>query len=149
MKLKEWSQDIAVALILLILSGIMLLNAMSTMSAEARQFPVLILALFIVLSVALLIKGIKDTRDAAAGKEVNSERLVFEQIKFPLLAFVFITVYVIAVDMIGFIIPSLLFTVGMMWFNYARNKFALILVPVGLVGFLYVLFTFVLASRLP
>lgn len=37
----------------------------------------------------------------------------------------------------------------MMWFNFARNKFALILVPIGLVGFLYVLFTFVLATRPP
>lgn len=53
-------------------------------------------------------QGVKDTRDAAAGKEVDSKRMVFEQIKFPLLAFVFITIYIIAVDMIGFIIPSLL-----------------------------------------
>lgn len=149
MKLKEWSQDIVVALILLILSGAMLLNAMTTMSVDARQFPVLILGLFIILSVALLIKGVKDTRDAAVGKEVDSSRMVFEQIKFPLLAFVFTTIYIIAVDMVGFIIPSVVFTAGMMWFNYYRNKIALILVPIGLVGFLYVLFTFVLASRLP
>lgn len=149
MKLKDWSQDVIVALILLILSGIMLCNAMTAMSEDARQFPVLILIIFIILSIALLVKGIKDTRDAAAGKEVDSKQLKFEQMKFPLLAFVFITIYVIAVDMVGFIIPSLLFTAAMMWFNYARNKFALILVPVGLVGFLYVLFTFILASRLP
>ena len=71
------------------------------------------------------------------------------KIKFPLLVFVFIVVYVVAVDLVGFIIPSLLFNAGLMWFNYARNKLALILVPCGLVGFLYVLFTFILKTKMP
>lgn len=149
MKLKQWSQDIIVALILLILSGAMLFNAVTTMSDDAKQFPVLILIVFMVLAAALLVKGIQDTRNTAAGRETGEKRVTFEELKFPLLVFALITLYVIAVDMIGFIIPSLLFTAGLMWFNFSRNKLALVLVPVGLVGFLYVLFTFVLASRLP
>ena len=73
----------------------------------------------------------------------------FSQIKMPLVVFVFITIYVVLVDLVGFIVPSLVFTAALMWFNHIRNKVVCVLVPVGLVGFLYVLFTFILSSRLP
>lgn len=149
MGFKKWSQDIYVAVILLALSACLLYNAVTKMSGDAAQFPILILLVFIVLSAALLIKGIKDSIDASSGKEPLKKQLRFEEIKTPLLAFVFITVYVAMVDKIGFIIPSLIFTAAMMWFNYVRNKLVCVAVPVGLVGFLYVLFTFVLKSRLP
>lgn len=149
MSKKSWSQDIVVSIILLAASAFLLVNAMAKQSAEARQFPVLILILFMALAVAMLYEGIRDTRRAAAGEDVKIKNIQWEQVKYPLLVFAFITIYVIAVDLIGFIIPSLIFTAGLMWFNYARNKLALIMVPCGLVGFLYVLFTFILHTKLP
>ena len=149
MSKKTWSQDIVTSIILLAASVFLLINAMTKQSAEARQFPVLILILFMVLAVAMLYEGIRDTRRAAAGEDVKMKNIKWEEIKYPMLVFAFITIYIIAVDLIGFIIPSLLFTAGLMWFNYARNKLALILVPCGLVGFLYVLFTFILHTKLP
>ena len=147
-KKQKWSQDIVVAIILLAASGFLLFNAMTTMSAEARQFPVLILILFIALAVAMLVMGIKDSKDAAEGK-TEIKNMELETIKFPMLVFAFIVIYVIAIDLIGFIIPSLIFTAFLMWFNYARNKITLVAVPVGLVAFLYVLFTFILKTKLP
>lgn len=149
MSKKSWSQDIVVSIILLAASAFLLVNAMTKQSAEARLFPVLILILFMALAVAMLYEGIRDTRRAAAGEDVKIKNIQWEQVKYPLLVFAFITIYVIAVDLIGFIIPSLIFTAGLMWFNYARNKLALIMVPCGLVGFLYVLFTFILHTKLP
>jgi len=149
MSKKTWSQDIVTSIILLAASVFLLINAMTKQSAEARQFPVLILILFMALAVAMLYEGIRDTRRAAAGEDVKMKNIKWEEIKYPMLVFAFITIYIIAVDLIGFIIPSLLFTAGLMWFNYARNKLALILVPCGLVGFLYVLFTFILHTKLP
>lgn len=149
MSKKKWSQDIVVAIVLLAASAFLLVNAMTKQSAEARQFPVLILILFMALSVALLFEGIRDTKRAAAGEDVKMKNIKWEEIKYPMICFAFITLYVIAVDLIGFIIPSLIFTAGLMWFNYARNKIALVLVPCGLVGFLYVLFTFILHTKLP
>ena len=149
MKKKVWSQDILVSILLLALSAFLLINAMTRQSAEARQFPVLILILFMALAVVMLVGGIRDTIAASSGEDPGFKNMQWEQVKYPLLAFAFITVYIIAVDFIGFIIPSLLFTAGMMWFNFARNKLALVLVPCGLVGFLYVLFSFILHSKLP
>lgn len=149
MKKKVWSQDIAVALFLLAFSAFLMFNAQTKQSADARMFPMLILAVFMILAVAMLINGIRDTKAAAEGKDVEIKNMKWEEVKYPLLVFVFIVVYVVAVDIIGFIIPSLLFTAGLMWFNYARNKLALILVPCGLVGFLYVLFTFILKTKMP
>ena len=73
----------------------------------------------------------------------------WEEIKYPMLLFVFITLYIVAVDLIGFVISSLVFTAFLMWYNYARNKLSLVLVPCGLVGFLYVLFTFILKTKMP
>ena len=131
MKKKSWSQDIVISIFLLALSGFLIFHAVTVQSAEARQFPILILLIFAALAAAML------------------KNMRWEEIKFPLLVFVFIVVYVVAVDLVGFIIPSLLFTAGLMWFNYARNKLALILVPCGLVGFLYVLFTFILKTKMP
>ena len=149
MKKKSWSQDIVVAIFLLASCAFLMVNAMTKQSAEARQFPVLILLLFMALSIMVLVEGIRDTKRAAAGEDVKMKNLKWEEVKYPMICFAFITIYVIAVDLIGFIIPSLIFTAGLMWFNYARNKIALVLVPCGLVGFLYVLFTFILHTKLP
>lgn len=149
MKKKVWSQDIAVALLLLAVSAFLMVNALTKQSAEARMFPMLILIVFMILAVAMLVNGIRNSKAASEGKDVQLNNMKWEEVKYPLLVFVFIVIYVVAVDLIGFIIPSLLFTAGLMWFNYARNKVALILVPCGLVGFLYVLFTFILKTKMP
>lgn len=149
MKKKVWSQDIAVALLLLAVSAFLMVNALTKQSAEARMFPMLILVVFMILAVAMLVNGIRESKAASEGKDVQFKNMKWEEVKYPLLVFVFIVIYVVAVDLIGFIIPSLLFTAGLMWFNYARNKVALILVPCGLVGFLYVLFTFILKTKMP
>ena len=148
MKKKSWSQDIVIAVLLLAMSAFLIFHAITVQSAEARQFPVLILIIFAVLAVVMLVNGIRDSKAAADG-ESHVKNMKWEEVKYPLLVFAFIVVYVVAVDLVGFIIPSLLFTAGLMWFNYARNKLALILVPCGLVGFLYVLFTFILKTKMP
>lgn len=127
----------------------MIFNAMTKMSSDAAQFPILILVVFIALSIGLLIKGIRDTQHAEKTGEELKGQMKFSQIKMPLVVFVFITIYVVLVDLVGFIVPSLVFTAALMWFNHIRNKVVCVLVPVGLVGFLYVLFTFILSSRLP
>ena len=144
--LKKCSQDVYIALVLLAISVYMIFDALTKMSSDAAQFPILILIVFIALSIGLLIKGIRDTQNE--GTKLKGQ-IKFSEIKIPLVVFAFIAVYIVLVDMIGFIVPSLVFTVGLMWFNHIRNKVVCILVPVGLVGFLYVLFTFILASRLP
>ena len=146
---KKCSQDVYIAIILLAISVYMIFNAMTTMSSDAAQFPILILVVFIALSIGLLIKGIRDTQHAEKTGEELKGQMKFSQIKMPLVVFVFITIYVVLVDLVGFIVPSLVFTAALMWFNHIRNKVVCVLVPVGLVGFLYVLFTFILSSRLP
>ena len=148
MKKKSWSQDIIIAILLLALSAFLIFHALTVQSAEARQFPILILLIFAALATAMLVNGIRDSRAAEKG-EARFKNMKWEEIKYPLLVFVFIVIYVIAVDLVGFIITSLLFTASLMWFNYARNKLAMILVPCGLVGFLYVLFTFILKTKMP
>lgn len=148
MKKKSWSQDIVIAIFLLGVSAFLIFHAMTVQSAEARQFPILILVIFAALAAVMLVNGIWDSKADADG-DSRVKNMKWEEVKFPLLVFVFIVIYVVAVDLVGFIIPSLLFTAGLMWFNYARNKVALILVPCGLVGFLYVLFTFILKTKMP
>lgn len=148
MKKKSWSQDIVIAIFLLGVSAFLIFHAMTVQSSEARQFPILILVIFAALAAVMLVNGIRDSKADADG-DSRVKNMKWEEVKFPLVVFVFIVIYVVAVDLVGFIIPSLLFTAGLMWFNYARNKVALILVPCGLVGFLYVLFTFILKTKMP
>ena len=132
--LKKCSQDVYIALVLLAISVYMIFDALTKMSSDAAQFPILILIVFIALSIGLLIKGIRDTQNAEKEGTKLKGQIKFSEIKMPLVVFAFIAVYIVLVDM---------------WFNHIRNKVVCILVPVGLVGFLYVLFTFILASRLP
>ena len=147
MKKKSINPDIVIAVFLLLAAAFLMFHAFTAQSAEARQFPVLILGIFMILAAAMLVNGIRAMKNEEADEEKN--RALFAQMKYPMLCFVFIVLYVIAVDIVGFIIPSLIFTAGLMWFNYERKPLLLVLIPCGLVGFLYVLFTFILHSKMP
>ena len=146
MKKKSLNPDVVIAVFLLIASAFLMFHAFTAQSKEARQFPVLILGAFMILSAAMLVNGIRAMNSEEDGAEKKS---LFAEMKFPLIGFVFITLYVIAVDIVGFIIPSLVVTAGLMWFNFERKPLPLVLVPCGLVGFLYVLFTFILHTKMP
>lgn len=147
MKKKSINPDIVIAVFLLLAAAFLMSHAFTAQSAEARQFPVLILGIFMILAAAMLVNGIRAMKNEEADEEKN--RALFAQMKYPMLCFVFIVLYVIAVDIVGFIIPSLIFTAVLMWFNYERKPLLLVLIPCGLVGFLYVLFTFILHSKMP
>ena len=147
MKKKSITPDIVIAVFLLLAAAFLMSHAFTAQSAEARQFPVLILGIFMILAAAMLVNGIRAMKNEEADEEKN--RALFRQMKYPMLCFVFIVLYVVAVDLVGFIIPSLIFTAGLMWFNYERKPLFLVLIPCGLVGFLYVLFTFILHSKMP
>ena len=147
MKKKSINPDIVIAVFLLLAAAFLMSHAFTAQSAEARQFPVLILGIFMILAATMLVNGIRAMKNEEADEEKN--RALFAQMKYPMLCFVFIVLYVVAVDIVGFIIPSLIFTAGLMWFNYERKPLPLILIPCGLVGFLYVLFTFILHSKMP
>ena len=147
MKKKSINPDIVIAVFLLLAAAFLMSHAFTAQSAEARQFPVLILGIFMILAAAMLVNGIRAMKNEEADEEKN--RALLGQMKYPMLCFVFIVLYVVAVDIVGFIIPSLIFTAGLMWFNYERKPLLLVLIPCGLVGFLYVLFTFILHSKMP
>jgi hypothetical protein len=139
--------DVIIGIVVLAAGAFLMMNAMTTQSPEARQFPVMILIVFMILGAVLLIGGLRAKPEDAEGEAKGPSML--ETVKYPMICFAIIVLYIIAIDIIGFIIPSLLVTAGLMWFNFERNKLALILIPCGLVGFLYVLFTFILHTKMP
>lgn len=144
---KKLHPDVVIGAVLLAASIFLIVHAMTKQSPEARQFPLMILIVFAILAAAVMVRGIKATNHPNA--EGVDGKVLIQQMKYPMFCFAFIVIYVIVVDIIGFIIPSLLLTAGLMWFNYERNKLALILVSCGLIGFLYVLFTFILHTKMP
>lgn len=145
--MKKVNPDVIIGIVVLAAGAFLMMNAMTTQSPEARMFPVMILVVFMILGAALLVGGLRAKPEETDGKAKGPSML--EQIKYPMICFAIIVIYIIAIDLVGFIIPSLLVTAGLMWFNYERNKLVLILVPCGLVGFLYVLFTFILHTKMP
>jgi len=58
-------------------------------------------------------------------------------------------IYVIAMTYLGFVISTLVFTVGIMFYLGMRNIWALILTPVGVTVFGYLVFTNLLYIYLP
>lgn len=99
--LKKCSQDVYIALVLLAISVYMIFDALTKMSSDAAQFPILILIVFIALSIGLLIKGIRDTQNAEKEGTKLKGQIKFSEIKMPLVVFAFIAVYIVLVDMIG------------------------------------------------
>jgi len=147
MKKKSLNPDIVIAVFLLLAAAFLMFHAFTAQSKEARQFPVLILGVFMILAAAMLVNGIRAMNRGEGDEEKT--RALCASMKFPMICFAMIVLYVVAGDLVGFIIPSLVFTAGLMWFNYERMPLPLVLVPCGLVGFLYVLFTFILHSKMP
>ncbi|WP_299449596.1 tripartite tricarboxylate transporter TctB family protein [uncultured Serinicoccus sp.] len=79
----------------------------------------------------------------------RSEPFAEGGVKRVVMLIVWICLYIIALRPLGFILASSLFGMGAVWISQERRVIPLVLVPVGVTVFIYLLFTQVLSVRLP
>lgn len=117
----------------------------SKFTEQASTFPKIVLGTFIMLSLMLVVEGLVKSKKL----NMHSDAIKFEEIKIPLVIFTFITLYVIALNLIGFYISTLIFIPSIMLFYKQRKKIIIACSTIGVVLFIHLLFVVQLKLMLP
>lgn len=130
-------QDRHIGLIGVLASVILFFNIKDS-SFQTKAFPVGLLIIFLGLSLALVFRK---------GKNNGYEFLHFKRV---LIAFVLIALYIVGVNLIGFLVSTILFIAAfLLVYQSKMNKIVLAVFAIGCPVFIYVLFNYVLSVRLP
>ncbi len=148
MKIKQIDKDVYAGAFMLIFSSYFFYAA-TNMRAAASRFPKIIVGVMVLLSVGCLIQGGFKTKLNVRNASEATAQVHWDEIKIPLLVFCMITLYVIALQHIGFITSTLIFIPALMLFYRNRNKLLIGCCTVFTIAFIYTLFTLVLKLRLP
>ncbi len=131
--------------IFLTLLGIVFYYLALELSPEAAVFPKLVLAVFILLAAAMAVQGYRAFKKTGEAKNP----LAFAGIKIPLLIFAFSTLYVVAMDFLGFCLATAAFVPGVALFYNNRKPLHIFIATAGLIAFIYLLFVVQLKLILP
>jgi len=115
------------------------------MSPEAALFPKIVLGTFILLSLGMTIRGYMHFKKTGEAKNP----LAFAGLRIPLLIFAFITLYVVALDFVGFCLATAAFIPGVALFYKNKKPLHILAATVCLIGFIYLLFVVQLNLVLP
>lgn len=144
MKSARLPMDVYAGVFLVLLGAAFYFLALE-LTPEAAVFPKMVLGTFILLAAGMAVQGYRKFKKTGEA----SNPLAFDGIKIPLLIFVFITFYVVAMDIIGFCLATAAFIPGVALF-YRNKKPLHILAATGcLIGFIYLLFVVQLQLVLP
>lgn len=144
MKTSKLNADVIVGVILMLAGAYFYLLA-SKMNLEAAIFPKIILGTFILLSLAMTVQGF--IRGKKGDENVTS--IKFSELKIPLLIFIFITGYVVALEFLGFCSATAIFIPAVAMFYKNKKPIHIIATTAGMIGFLYLLFVVQLKLMLP
>lgn len=147
-KVKESLFFAVLALILLVYS---LVNHYSTKglqwSLSPYLFPLLVSVFIIIISVSLFSEGIKDVKSKVKGTEDKVEGKVhWDKVLFTIFISI---VYYIAMDLIGFIISTILFLVILFIYLGEKRKWLIALIAVSTTAIIYFMFGVLLHVMLP
>ena len=144
MKLSKIHIDVWMGALLIVLSVIFYMMAGQFSNPDAATWPRLILVCIIILSVMLVIHGLKLTQQNAEPGTIPANVL-----KGPMATLAMIIVYAIAMNFTGYFVSTTIFLPLGMFALGQRNWKAIVGVTVGLEVFIYVLFVMQLQLRMP
>lgn len=127
--------------IVLLLIGTFFLKQSFQLRESTSLFPKIILSLFILLSIILIVTSLLS--------EVKDSDFKVSEIKYPMVIFILCICYVVGLQMIGFIITTLIFIPAVMLFYRNNKKILYIGCTLGTILFMYTLFNIVLKLQLP
>lgn len=140
-------QDVYISILLLLLGGFFFYQT-TRMLPAAALFPRIALTVFMILMAAVLVGGIRKSKDAADSDE-DIRMLKWEQNKMPYALFLITVVYVILMNTVGFFGATAVFIPAvMLWFRN-RNWKLIVGMTAGTLIFVYLLFVMFLKATLP
>lgn len=138
-------QDLITGAVFFVLSVCLLFEA-GGLPAGAAMLPRATLSMLLLLSVLLMVRGMRSAW-AAAGPE---ERTTFMQAPGRLLVGVLaMAVYIAAIETVGFYLATALFVPATAYALGARNRIALLLAGIGFLLFAYVVFAILFERVMP
>lgn len=144
MKIRRLPMDVYAGLFLALLGSAFYALALE-LTPEAAVFPKIVLAAFVLLSLAMAVQGFMHRKKT--GEAENP--LALKGLTVPLLVFAFITLYAVAMNVIGFCLATAAFVPGVALFYKNRNPLQILVATVCLIVFIYVLFVVQLRLVLP
>lgn len=112
----------------------------------AKAFPNILLLLIALLSLSIIISGVKKSRSIRSGEKIKD--IESEQIKAPLIVFAVSVAYYFLFRYMGYFIATPVMLIGLMLYFGVRNWKPLVLIPIGYLAFTYLLFVWQLGVRL-
>lgn len=120
-------------------------SQMPSVAADARSYPIIIMGLGYVLSIALLIRSVNRYR-----REKKEEKTdLKQQIITVLIYIVMIAVYLYLISFCGYIIATVVFMIASLLYLRLPSKIIIILLSVITTVVLYLVFTRILNVTLP
>lgn len=144
MSLRKISADVWVSLVLIVWSVWWYVLAEAFDNIDAELWPKGVLILTVILSVLLMLSGIK--KSMSKENKENGDPKVFIG---SLISFLGIIIYAITMEYVGFFIATGIFCPISMFLLGSRNWKAIICVTAGLNVFVYILFVTQLQLQMP
>lgn len=139
---KKIHQDVWVACICLIFVAFFYSLTLK-MPKQPAIYPKAMLAVMGILSVILFVSGLIKT-----SRGDNKQLLVWDEVKFSLLVFLILAVFVIAIHYLGFLIPTMGVMFGLLFLFKIRDWKLLVIYPVVLFTVVYIVFALILHVNL-
>ena len=139
---KSRVQDLVLGLICAAF-GVFLWTYTAKLKDVSQQFSRFVLALFILMSVVLIVTSLINAKKPG-GKEVK-----IGEFKNPMIMYLIIIGYVALMVTLGFFVASAIFMPAAMFYLGYRKPIPMICVTAGMLGFVWLLFVYSLKVRLP
>lgn len=139
--MKNIKREVWIGLILLLISLYFLKVAQTF--GEGSKYPSVILTTFGILSFGLLVQGIYYTLHPQNYKQ-DTPKIVWNDLKKPLMCFALVIVYVVLLKLINFFIATAIFIPPIMKLYGERSVRNIILTIIGLELFVYIVFVQIL-----
>ena len=146
-KLKRLNRDVYIGIGLIAFSVFFLMES-TKMHPGAAEFPRIILAVFLILSVFLMGNGLINTWKPERLKK-SDKPIAAAELKSPVVIALVSLAYVAAIDFIGFFIATTVFVPAFMLLFGVRKLAPILIVTASIDLFIYVLFTKLLSVYLP
>ena len=140
--------DVYIGIALIILCAAAAFNALS-FPVAARRFPLLACLLLTILSVILIVRGVRRSVAIRQAGGVITPLLPWKTTKYALVTFAMTGAYIFVMEKVDFFVATVIFVPAMMLFMRVKKAWIIALSTVGITFFCWFMFVYQLNIRMP
>lgn len=140
--------DVYIGLVLIALCAAAATMAMKFPPA-ARRFPLLSCGLMVILSVVLIMRGLRRSAALRSSGHPIPKLLPWSTTKYALATFVMTGIYIFLMEQVDFFVATVVFVPAMMLFMRVKKKWVIVLSTAGITLFCWFMFVYQLNIRMP